>query len=255
MKFTEITKKWPANTIATSTWLISEGISRQSLAKYCQTGWVEKIDNGAYKKAGESVDWTGAIFALQRQLGLEIYPASYTALDLQGFRHHVSVSNPEIYLVGASKTALPRWFLKGDWQSKIHFRSSGILPSQLGLVDKEFRGNYQIKISSPEKAILEVMEEIIDENTFEDAANIANSLLSLQEDLIFELLSSCKSRRTKRLFLFLAKHSGLPVYQALRHRKIDIGKGILQVVSGGKFIKEFGITVPSSFKDEGGNPF
>jgi hypothetical protein len=243
----EIFKKWPAQTVATSKWLNSQGISRQLTAKYCHSGWLEKISHGCYKRANDKIDWKGAVYALQAQLGLNIIPSAYTSLHLQGYRHQVNVKGQNVYLLGSPKTGLPRWFIKGDWQAKILYKTSSLFPPQLALCAYDVGSHFSIQVCSPERAILEVMDEISSEHAFEDASNIMSGLLDLKSDVVLNLLKKCRSNKVKRIFMFLANYHDLPVFSKIKKHKINTGKGVIQVISKGKYDKEYSITVPSSF--------
>lgn len=251
MKLAGAFTRWPPNTVATTSWFREQGISRQLLSKYQRSGWIERVEQGCFKKAGESIDWSGAVYALQSQLGLSIYPEAYTALQLHGISHHVQVGNaPVILLSGLPGNALPRWFLRADWGADISYRTSGLFPDQTALTDQEFRGNYRIKISSPERAVLEVVDRIRDSSGFEDAANIIESAIGLNPASLRDLLLSTPSFRLRRIFLFLAKHLNIPGRDILESAQIELGSGVVSVIQGGKYIKEFSITVPESFVRE-----
>ena len=212
-----------------------------------------------YKKAGEDIDWSGAVYALQKLMNLDVHVEGYTALDLVGIRHNVTVSRPVVYLLATYGTKLPRWFLRTDWQADIQFRTmmKNHFSQEESFLHHEFRGgNYKIKISSPERAILEVIDGINDTSSFEDAANTLDGMLNLRGDMVLALLKNCQSLKVKRVFMFLVRHYSLPVADYLERKQehIDLGKGILQLVKKGKYIREFNITVPESFV-VGENPF
>lgn len=254
MKLPEIFQKWPYKTVSTSKWLNSNGISRQLVAKYCQSGWLEKVDHGCYKRPGDEVTWEGAMYAIQTQLALKIHPSGYTALDLQGYRHHVTVqAKPNVSLIGSPRTVLPRWFIKGDWQAEIRYKTSSLIPPDQALLPYD-TGSFKINLSTPERAMLEILDDVNSDHTFEDASNILVGLLNLKTEKLLELLNKCQSNKVKRLFLFLSKFHNLRISGEIQKQNINIGKGIIQIVPHGKHIKEFGITVPSSFAEEE-NPY
>lgn len=256
MKLTAVFEKWPPNTVATSKWLMQVGLSRQLLHVYVKSKWLIKLSNGCYKKPGEEIDWTGAVYALQRQLNLPIYPSGYTALDLHGIRHHLSVQKRKlIFLSGEPTIILPRWLLRTDFGSEISYKTAHLFQKKPSYLEKEFRGNYSIKVPSIEQAVFEILNEVNDASSFEDAANIMSGLLNLNTDNIRKLFSLCLSFKVKRLFVYLAKYYSLPVLNELNYKNKDLGKGILQIVQDGKFDPEFKITVPNQFKQEKENPF
>ena len=256
MKITEIFKKWPSNTIATAKWFSKIGISRQLLHSYCKLNLIERIDHGCYKKSGENIDWPGAIYAIQNQLDLFIHPSGYTSLDLLGIRHHLSVQNRKnIHLSGLPLTVPPRWLLKNDFGVDFVYKTSHIFNNQNFLIDKIFSKNYSIKISSLENSLFEILEDINDSNSFEDAANIIESIINFNEKNIQNVFKNCTSFKVKRIFLFLIKYFSKPIFTKISYTESDLGSGIFQIISNGKFDSEFKITVPKNFKQEGKNPF
>ena len=256
MKITELFKNWPPNTIATSKWLQTMGISRQLLYKYTKSEYIIKVANGCYKKQGEEVDWTGALYAVQKQLDLDIYPFGYSALELHEYRHHITMQNKNIIqLCGAKGEVPPKWFMNSDFGVEISYKTSTLFRKKLPNIEQQFRGNYQISVPAPEVSILQVLEDVNDSNSFEDALNITENLIGLQLNRMQEAFNECNSYKVKRLFLFLAKYTSLPILNDLKYTTEDLGNGVLQIVEHGKYNQEFKIMIPNQFKDKGDNPF
>jgi hypothetical protein len=65
-----------------------------------------------------------------------------------------------------------------------------------------------------------------------------------------ELLAACKSLKVKRLFLFLGSRYQYPWFEQLDRSAIDLGKGKRLIVRGGRYDREFRITVPERFGAE-----
>ena len=55
-KINQLLQQWPAETVATLRWLSSLGVDRRLADKYVQSGWLERLGHGAYKRAGATVD-------------------------------------------------------------------------------------------------------------------------------------------------------------------------------------------------------
>lgn len=75
-------------------------------------------------------------------------------------------------------------------------------------------------------------------------------LTSLRPKVINELLLACNSLKVKRLFRFLASHYAYPWSEKLDRSAIDLGKGNRLIVRGGRYDREFRITVPERFGTE-----
>jgi hypothetical protein len=52
--------------------------------------WIELLSKAAFKKFGDEIEWQGAIYAIQKQLGLNIYPGPLSAISLHGSAHYIS---------------------------------------------------------------------------------------------------------------------------------------------------------------------
>lgn len=78
---------WPHGSVAVTPWLKSQGVSQQLVHEYEKSGWVRRVGRGAYLRAGEVVEWSGGLNAVQNQLGLPIHVSDKTALQLQGYAH------------------------------------------------------------------------------------------------------------------------------------------------------------------------
>ena len=65
------------------------------------------------------------------------------------------------------------------------------------------------------------------------------------------MLTSCRSVKVKRLFLWFAERHQHAWLKKLDRNRIDLGKGNRMLVRGGKLDPKFKITVPESI-DAGG---
>jgi hypothetical protein len=65
----------------------NQGFSRQLLDRYKKSNWLMPVGTGAYKLANDTVNWTGALYAIQNQL---IYFAWHQNQNFQNFIFPVS---------------------------------------------------------------------------------------------------------------------------------------------------------------------
>ncbi|NIS09389.1 MAG: hypothetical protein GWO07_11630, partial [Candidatus Dadabacteria bacterium] len=63
-KINQILQNWPQGTVITTDWLKRQGVSRQSVNGYTNSGWFERIGRGAYKRKGDNISWAGGLYAL-----------------------------------------------------------------------------------------------------------------------------------------------------------------------------------------------
>lgn len=247
VKLNQIFKKWPRGTVAAQPWLESQGIYRQLVRKYLRSDWVERVGRGAYRLSGDRVSWTGGLFTIQSQLGLPIHAGARTALELQGFAHFLPIGKgATIWLFGNPRTRLPAWFQSYGWDVRVRYVALDLFPTNrlAGLTDKDM-GSHSIRLSSPARAIMEVLALVPQESDFEGAQLLMEGLTTLRPTLVQELLESCRSVKVKRLFMHLAEKSSHPWIEKLDRAKIDLGKGKRVIVAGGRFDSKYGITVPA----------
>lgn len=131
-KINQLLRVWPKGTVATSVWLNEQGISSLLKQKYQESGWVEAIGYGAVIRAGDTVDWRGALYALQAQLGLKIYVGGKSALELQGYGHFIKFGKSTLHFYTQERKKLPLWFTSHDWGEKLQVHKSQFLTSDRG---------------------------------------------------------------------------------------------------------------------------
>ena len=54
IKLMRLMQDWPQGTVITTAWAEQIGISRQLLKRYQDSGWIERLGRGAYKKPGDN---------------------------------------------------------------------------------------------------------------------------------------------------------------------------------------------------------
>ena len=109
-KINKLLKSWPSGTVGLTVWLEKENVSRQLQLHYQKSGWFESLGHGVFQRVGDSVDWLGALYALQKQAGLSIHAGGRTALGLLGQAHYLELNAQTIQLFAPRKTELPPWF-------------------------------------------------------------------------------------------------------------------------------------------------
>jgi hypothetical protein len=106
-------------------------------------------------------------------------------------------------------------------------------------------------MSSPERAIMELLDEVPERETFHQADMLMEGLRNLSPRRLQNLLVNCRSVKVKRLFFWFSErhnHAWLP---KLKRKEIDLGSGKRMLVRGGKLDRKFNITVPEKL-DAGG---
>lgn len=249
-KINQLLQKVPAGVVLSSNWLSNRGYSPELIRNYKKSKWLESLANGALIRYNDQVDYLGAVYTLQHQLGLTVHPSAKTALGLLGRTHYLEISKQVVYLFGNEKEVLPTWFKKHNWEYQIEFFTSSFLPRELGMTAFNHK-NFDIKISSPARAMMECLYLVSKKMNLMECYEIMEGLNNLIPAQVQELLEKCTSVKVKRLFLYLAEKSDHGWLNYLDKEKIDLGKGKRSFVKQGVYIPKYQITVPKELEDDG----
>ena len=241
---------WPKGTLAVYDWLRKQGVYRQLAETYVSGGWLERVARGAFKRDGDTVDLTGAVYALQTQLHLSVHPGGKTALQMQGYAQYLPLamaSGPASILFGNSNEKLPAWFK--TYAAKVDYAMTNLFGDNqtLGLTEHK-TGDYSIKVSSPERAMFEVCYDVPEKVSFEEVSQLMEGLTTFRPSLVQELLQACRSVKTKRLFMYFAEEHQHAWIKKLDLAKVDFGSGKRSLVDGGYYNKKYQLVVPRKDK-------
>jgi len=243
----------PEGVVVPSKWLVEQGYSRQLVRKYVQGGWLVALGRGVYARPQTVPNWQGFVLGIQHFAGLSFHVGSVSALNLQGYAHYLPLGdstkeghNP-IHLWGQGK--VPAWVKAVTIPRILQFHQRQLFVSLtsadgLGAMPSGVR-DLQIQVSTPERAIMEVLYEVgDDEHAFIHAFELFEGLTSMRPKVVNTLLQHCKSIKVKRLFLFMADQLSYPWISRIEKDQLDLGSGKRVVVKGGKLDKKYLITVP-----------
>ena len=270
-KLNWLQRSLPEGLVADAAWFERHGYSGALRKKYVAHGWLDLVTRGVYRRpapqlpqegVGKRLAWESVVISLQTLLYTKLVVGGRTALELQGFAHYLS-SKPqrEVHLYGADKR--PGWVLRLNIESRFVFHNAKrLFPNDVALdVDNEgndplLRSSYMrqkwgkwdwpLVLSSSERAILELLDEVPERETFHQADMLFEGLRNLSPPKLQPLLHACRSVKVKRLFLWFAERHQPPWLNALDRGLIDLGKGKRMLVKGGKLDPKFNITVPES---------
>ena len=199
----------PEALVVDAAWLERRGYSSALRSKYAARGWLDQVARGVYRRpsaqlsaptANEGLRWQYVVISLQTILERPVIVGGRTALELQGFAHYLSVSGSrEVHLYGDEP--LPTWVSKLKLDTKFVFHNAKKLfqrepiASVLNQTDvslqkkhvpartDSLRGgfvrqawghwNWPLTMSSPERAILELLDEVPERETFHQADMLA----------------------------------------------------------------------------------
>ena len=254
--------KVPPGFLVDSRWLKAHGIESKSIHRYVSRGWLERVIRGVYRRPlpegvepASEVSWESVLLSLQRILAHDVHLGGESALELAGYYHYLKLGGAQrVHFYGD----VPAWLKRLPTQTRIvvHRRALfGNDPTGIGDSDRdaqESRGavnvwRWPIRASSPERAILEALDELRSGAGFDNLDKIFESLTMLRPKQLMELLTTCRSVKVRRLFFVFADRHGHPWRKHLDASTVDFGSGPRALVRGGKIHPAYRIYVPSHF--------
>jgi hypothetical protein len=277
-KLNWLERNLPEGRVVDAGWFERHGVSRQLRRKYVLNGWLLTPARGVYRRPtpsdkNEPLAWQELVISLNDLLNLPVSVGGRTALELEGFAHYLTASGPhEVHLY--THEDLPGWVshLPVDAHLVVHnalrlFRSGQVPllkdktappspsspsspPPPVGAtVIQRLPGgpwNRPLTMSLPERAILELLDEVPKRETFHQADVLMEGLRTLSPQRLHALLVDCKNVKVKRLFFWFAERHNHAWLQKLDRSGIDLGKGKRMLVRGGKLDPKYNITVPEN---------
>ena len=104
--------------------------------------------------------------------------------------------------------------------------------------------DWPLVISTPERAILELIDELPNRETFHLVDVMMEGLVNISPRRMQQLLEEATSIKVKRLFFFFADRHHHRWLGHIMRDNIDLGKGKRMLVKGGKLDPKYQITVP-----------
>ena len=264
----------PEGFLADSAWLQAQGLTRSSIRDYVDRGWLERIAPRVYRRPSQlnkaSLRWDVVVLSLQQIMHKPLHVGGRTAVELSGYAHYVEASDTSrVYLYGAG---LPSWLAKLPIPAQFETRSlglfansnSGVEAKRYDLRSGEASGSlkdvestspweWSLTMSVPERAILEMMDELPHRESFHQVDVVMEGLANLRPQLLGKLLRECRSVKVKRLFLWYADRHGHAWFKHLDLSAVDLGKGKRQLVPQGHFDSRYQITLPMELLHAGGS--
>jgi Transcriptional regulator, AbiEi antitoxin, Type IV TA system/Transcriptional regulator, AbiEi antitoxin N-terminal domain len=260
-KLNRLERLLPEGLLVDSAWLASHGYSTSLRSQYVAAGWLEQPARQVYRRKRGSVAWQQVVVSLQTLLQRQLVAGGRTALEIQGFAHYLSNKTREVYLYGPSPP--PSWLYRIQLTETFVYRNSArlfpeesvVTPSKLDennlatdLVAQPWgQWGWKLILSSPERAFLELLDEVPDRESFEQADKLVEGLANLSPRRLQHLLAKCRSVKVKRLFFFFADRHRHAWLNRINKDAIDLGKGKRMLVRGGKLNATYEITVPEEF--------
>lgn len=266
-----IEKLVPNGLLISRKWLIEKGFTETRIDHLVRAKKLTVVGKGVYRKSGQALKWQAVVVSLQsRNMGsLDLTVGGLTALEIQGLGHYLKLgSERTVDLYGRSR--LPKWvkplchgFQFRHFKEKLFSEEKALPLVEVTAAKTTIAGSnkpmakawrslnwgswdWPLTISTPELAILEVLEGVPGEISFEDCDLIFEGLASLSPRRLRMLLGHCKSVKAKRLFFWYADRHQHSWQKSLDQHDFDLGSGKRVLAEKGKLDKKYLITVPGN---------
>ena len=243
----------PPGFIVDAAWLRRQGIDPKSIHGYAKRGWLEKLTRGVYRRPlpVPSVpvpwDWQMPLISIQSIMGYDVHLGGLSALEFHGYSHYLRLGGePRVYLYGE----VPSWLGRLPVKTRFIVQSRSLFADDTTGVENEndelaartdnegeptiSPWRWPIKVSSPERAILEALHNLHSEAGFDNLDMIFQGLTTLRPENLMSLLRLCRSIKVRRLFFVFADRHSHAWLKYLDKSAIDFGSGPRALVKGGK---------------------
>lgn len=259
----------PEGLLVDAAWMTRNGYSSSLRSQYVSAGWLEQPARGVYKRPIGALGWRQVVISLQTLMEFPVVVGGRTALEEQGYAHFLSHETTEVHLYG--QRPLPGWVDKLSLKERFVFHNSarlfrndpvtrGLTRLNLNLRTSEPTPNdplhagmfiqpwghwdWPLTLSTPERAALELLDELPDRESFHQVDKLFEGLASLSPRRLETLLADCCSVKVKRLFFFFMDRHAHRWASRLDPAVFDLGSGKRMLVRGGRLDKKYEITVP-----------
>jgi hypothetical protein len=245
----------PAGFVVDATWLEKHGVSRFLTRKYIDSGWLERLERGVFRRPAPQpapLDWRTCLLSLQHIMNYPVHAGGSTALSLLGHIHYLSLGTSRpAWLYGDT---IPTWLARLKLDTPLTMRSLSLFSeADLGLIENKSESattlpwGWAMRISSPERAILEALDELPEQESFHNLDMVFEGLATLSPRRLAALLNSCRKIKVRRLFFVFADRHNHSWRKRLKAEDFDLGTGDRALVKGGRIHSRYRIMVPPEF--------
>ena len=248
----------PPGFVVDTPWLKARSIDPKSIHDYVARGWLERMTRGVYRRPpppgmrdANGDFWAILLLSLQRLMNYAVHLGGESALELAGHAHYLSLGGRRrVQFYGET----PSWLQRVPTLTEIVVRRRTLFgddlmgienaPLESGVTVNLWR--WPIRASSPERAILEALDQLPRQASFEKFDKVFEGLVSLRPRQLTKLLAACRSVKVRRLFFVFADRHDHGWRKHLDASSIDFGSGPRALVEGGKFHPKYRISVPAT---------
>lgn len=248
----------PPGFMVDSPWLERQGVSRFLARKYVDNGWLERVTRGVFRRptpqtsSTKILDWETCLLSVQHIMHYDVHVGGATALAQHGYAHYLHLgSNAPVWVYG---TDMPGWIKKLSLNAPLVTRNTSLFADRAAGLTKDDIATgdvppraWRLRTSTPERALMEMMDELPDHESFHNVDVVFESLTTLRPKVLSELLHTCKKIKVTRLFFVFADRHNHPWRKRLDPEKFNLGSGDRALVKGGRIHQRYRIMVPVEF--------
>ena len=253
----------PPGFVVDTPWLMARGIDPKSLHDYVARGWLERLVRGVYRRpasqgalGGSGEFWVVLLLSLQRLMNYAVHLGGESALDLAGHAHYLNLGETRrVRFYGD----LPPWLKRLPTPTEIVARRRALFGDDpIGIEEVDVGAGamvdlwrWPVRMSCPERAILEALDELPRHASFDNLDKVFEGLVSLRPRRLASLLTACRSVKVRRLFFVFADRHSHPWRAHIDASTVDFGSGPRALVDGGLFHPAYRISVPATLMPAG----
>lgn len=266
-KLNRLQQELPEGFLADAAWMEARGYSSSLRNQYAKAGWLDQPARRVYRRSRGPLTWEQVVTSLQVLLDYPLTVGGRSALEEQGYAHYLSSKVNEVHLYGPMRP--PTWVadlpldVTFNWHNSQRLFPNDPVPERdIDRPSPAYGENapplmpgglvvrtgglvtWPIRYSIKERAILEMLDELPDRESFHQVDALMEGLSDLSPRRLQTLLENCASVKVKRLFLFFAKRHHHAWLAKLDTSRVDIGAGKRVLARGGKLDPQYLITVP-----------
>ncbi|PID62706.1 MAG: hypothetical protein CSB44_03330 [Gammaproteobacteria bacterium] len=245
----------PTGYLVDASWLRAHGVAYETFRDYVKRGWLERLTRGVFRRtsssfpAPDTIDWKICLLSIQHIMRYDVHVGGMTALRQQGYDHYLRLGgNAPVWVYGET---IPSWLRRLPLNAPIEMRSRSLfdeprlaLPEDRTDAGQTLIADWQLGMSSTERAILEALDELPDHESFLNLDRVFESLTTLRPRMLAALLRSCRKIKVKRLFFVFADRHAHPWRKRLDPEEFNLGSGDRALVKGGRIHPRYRIVVP-----------
>lgn len=245
----------PEGFLVDTDWMTGNGFGRECLPVFLGGGWLEGLDSNVYRRPSEGnrpgvVGWKICLLSLQHVMGREVHIGGATALAMIAFADQKFL-DPKVGKFAYSDS-FPSWLERLPLDTSLETRARNLLDDPvLGVRKLSMKQwlpwDWTIRVSTPERAILEALDEFPNGHNIPLLDGMFRGLSVLHSELMVELLRNCRKYEVKKLFFAFGDKYDHAWRKAIDPAEFDLGTRDLAIMQDEYMQPHHNIAVSSPF--------